>query len=446
MAAEWQNNEVVVIIYAVERTLDAYKFQLLHAKQVFISQLKRGQLSVRTLDEGAMDEKSGLNFAEYMAVLSGNQDLLERAKLEKRIAALEGERKNFYREHHAQEEKLAIYQRDNERMQRDIAAAQEDQQRYEQNRTVVDGYVVNDLVIDNFATDQPQGSDEWVKDMARELMRIDDDTLLPPGEYRTVGTVCGFPIVVRTELCGYDEVNGTQLYTNHFMVQGKTILHTMNNGQLPRRSYGDAVSYPLACLMQIKDRIEAWQERMDYNAATIMQLQEILKATWGKDTALAQMKQDLVVLDQKIAKTVGLTEEEQKAMQKDDKQTLPYQFERDRGEYTVKFKRDLLSLISIQEMNDIADDICRWSRVRDWSGYYHEQPKPDRDIEVIFHQNAAYPDAFILKALDLQHQRERDAAWIRSKAAEDTSGNEATQENETIFAARRMMKSVKQAA
>ena len=443
VAAEWQNNEVVVIIYAVERTLDAYKFQLLHAKQVFISQLKRGQLSVRTLDEGAMDEKSGLNFAEYMAVLSGNQDLLERAKLEKRIAALEGERKNFYREHHDQEEKLALYQRDNERLQRDIAAAQEDQQRYEQARRVVDGYVVNDLVIDNFATDAEPGTDDWTKDMARELMRLDSDTLLPPGEYRTIGSVCGFPVVVRTELCGYDEVNDTQLYKNHFMVQGR-LLHTMNNGQLPRRSYSDAVSYPLACLMQIKDRIDAWQERMDYNAATILQLQEILKATWGKDTALAQMKQDLVVLDQKIAKTVGLTEEEQKAMQKDDKAVLPYQFERDRGEYSVKFKRDLLSLISIKEMRDMADGICYASRVRDWTGY-REQPKPDREIEVIFH-NANYPDAFILKALDLQHQRERDAAWISSKAAEDTGGNEATQENETIFAARRMMKSVKAAS
>ena len=197
--------------------------------------------------------------------------------------------------------------------------------------------------------------------------------------------------------------------------------------------------------MQIKDRIDAWQQRMDYNAATILQLQEILKATWGKDTALAQMKQDLVVLDQKIAKTVGLTEEEQKAQQRDDKAVLPYQFERDRGEYSVKFKRDLLSLVSIKEMRDMADGFNSWSRVRDWTGY-REQPTPDRDIEVIFHQNAAYPDAFILKALDLQHQRERDHAWLAARAAEDTGGNEATQENETIFAARRMMKSVAPAA
>ena len=52
-------------------------------------------MGARTIDEGAMDEKSGMNFSEYMAILSGNTDLLEKAKLEKRIASLEGERKSF---------------------------------------------------------------------------------------------------------------------------------------------------------------------------------------------------------------------------------------------------------------------------------------------------------------------------------------------------------------
>ena len=42
-----------------------------------------------------MDEESGMNFSEYMALLSGNTDLLDKAKLEKRIASLEGERKSF---------------------------------------------------------------------------------------------------------------------------------------------------------------------------------------------------------------------------------------------------------------------------------------------------------------------------------------------------------------
>ncbi len=65
---------------------------MLHCKQTFISQLKSGAMGARTIDKGAMDEKSSMNFSEYMAILSGNTDLLDKARLEKMVAALESER------------------------------------------------------------------------------------------------------------------------------------------------------------------------------------------------------------------------------------------------------------------------------------------------------------------------------------------------------------------
>ena len=91
IAKLYADNKVDIIIYAVEKSLDSYKFNLLHCKQTFISQLKSGALGARTIDEGAMDEKSGMNFSEYMAILSGNTDLLDKAKLEKKVASLEKE-------------------------------------------------------------------------------------------------------------------------------------------------------------------------------------------------------------------------------------------------------------------------------------------------------------------------------------------------------------------
>jgi len=91
VAKLYADNTVDVIIYAVEKSLDAYKFGLLHNKQLFIRQLKHNNLGVRTIDEGGMDEGSGMNFSEYVAVLSGNTDLLEKARLEKKIAGA-GER------------------------------------------------------------------------------------------------------------------------------------------------------------------------------------------------------------------------------------------------------------------------------------------------------------------------------------------------------------------
>lgn len=89
LAKESYENKVKNYIYAVEQSLDNYKFNLLKNKQTFISQMKNCELNVRTIDEGSMDESSGMNFSEYVAILSGDTSLLEKSKVEKKIAVLE---------------------------------------------------------------------------------------------------------------------------------------------------------------------------------------------------------------------------------------------------------------------------------------------------------------------------------------------------------------------
>lgn len=97
IAKLYADNKVDVLIYSVEKSLDSYKFNLLQNKKLFINQLKTNNMATRTIDEGSMDEGSGMNFSEYVAILSGNTDLLEKAKLEKKITALESERQAFNR-------------------------------------------------------------------------------------------------------------------------------------------------------------------------------------------------------------------------------------------------------------------------------------------------------------------------------------------------------------
>ena len=110
VAKEFAGNKVDTFIYAVEKSLDSYKFNLLANKQLFIEQLKNNNMATRTIDEGAMDEKSGLNFSEYMAILSGNTELLDKAKIEKKKTSLESERKAFYRSKSSSEFKLTELQ------------------------------------------------------------------------------------------------------------------------------------------------------------------------------------------------------------------------------------------------------------------------------------------------------------------------------------------------
>lgn len=101
----WGNNIVDVIIYGTEKTLDAYKFNLLKNKQMFINQINNGTVAIRKIDEDSMDENSGMNFAEFVALLSGNTDLLNKTKLDNKIMQLEKEQAIFNKERYRAETK-----------------------------------------------------------------------------------------------------------------------------------------------------------------------------------------------------------------------------------------------------------------------------------------------------------------------------------------------------
>jgi hypothetical protein len=49
---------------------------LLQNKQLIINQLKTNNLVSRTINEGSLDEQSGMNFSKYVAILSDNTNLL----------------------------------------------------------------------------------------------------------------------------------------------------------------------------------------------------------------------------------------------------------------------------------------------------------------------------------------------------------------------------------
>ena len=172
--------------------MDSYKFNLLHCKATFIDQLKSGALGARTIDEGAMDEKNGMNFSEYMAILSGNTDLLEKAKLEKRIVALESERKSFNKGISDSRFRLQTISHDIANNEAAIERMKADYARYE---AVVqrdkDGNPVNSLVLDDCKYKDEQNMGIHLQGLARKT-----DT---HGKYVRVGEVYGFPISIISE-------------------------------------------------------------------------------------------------------------------------------------------------------------------------------------------------------------------------------------------------------
>lgn len=301
IAKEFADNKVDVIIYAVERSLDSYKFNLLHNKQLFINQLKTNTLGSRTIDEGSMDEDSGMNFSEYVAVLSGNTDLLEKARLDKKITTLESERKNFLRERDAATGKLAEIESSVSFHSDKIKEAKADlacfEQRVERDK---EGLPVNKLTIKGVedSTD--------IKVIAARLHEIDEKARTK-GEYNKIGEVYGFSIMVKTESTSKDLFDCS---VNRFFVKGQeSIYYTYNNGKL-------AADPKLACenfvnaLERIPKVIESHEKEMAKVVANKEVYTNIANSSWKKENELSSLKSEAAELDRKIALTLAPPEGE----------------------------------------------------------------------------------------------------------------------------------------
>ena len=284
IAKEFADNKVDVIIYAVERSLDSYKFNLLHNKQLFINQLKTNTLGSRTIDEGSMDEDSGMNFSEYVAVLSGNTDLLEKAKLDKKIATLESERKNFLRERDAATGKLAEIDSSVSFHSDKIKEAKADlacfEKRVERDK---EGNPINKLVIKGVedSTD--------IKVIAARLQEINDKARTK-GEYNKIGEIYGFSIMVKTESTSKDLFDCSM---NRFFVKGQeSIYYTYNNGKL-------ATDPKLACenflgaLGRIPKVIESHEKEMAKIVANKDVYTNIANSFWKKEDGLRSLNPSL---------------------------------------------------------------------------------------------------------------------------------------------------------
>lgn len=300
VAKLYAGNNVDILIYAVEKTLDSYKFNLLHCKATFISQLKRGALGTRTIDEGAMDEQNGMNFSEYMAILSGNTDLLEKAKLEKRIAALESERKAHNKGISDSKFRLQTISHDIANNEAAISRMKEDAARY---ASVVqrdkDGNPVNNLTIDTCNLRDEQNMGIHLQGLA---MKTDTH-----GQYKRIGEIYGFPISIISER---NFVDGKETVQNRFVVEGN-YKYKFNNGFIAMSDTHAACMNFVNALEKIPGIIEQYEERTARLKADVPQFEAIVAKPWGKEEELKGLKSELAALDRRITAELTPNKEEQ---------------------------------------------------------------------------------------------------------------------------------------
>ena len=289
IARLYADNKVDVIIYAVEKSLDSYKFNLLHCKQTFISQLKSGALGARTIDEGAMDEKSGMNFSEYMAILSGNTDLLDKAKLEKKIASLEGERKSFNKGKRDSETKLQSKTAELGNNKASLKGMTEDYGKFiGKARKDKDGNILNLITLD--------GVESTNLEVIGKHLQMLAEKETTGGQYKRIGEIYGFPVKIVSKT---SFENGLPFVDNRFFVEGN-YKYQYNYGHIAKSDPIAAANNFLNALQKIPSYIEQYDSRCKALEKEIPQLEEIAGKTWKKEEELKVLKAELAALDRKI--------------------------------------------------------------------------------------------------------------------------------------------------
>ena len=289
IAKLYADNKVDVIIYAVEKSLDSYKFNLLHCKQTFISQLKSGALGARTIDEGAMDEKSGMNFSEYMAILSGNTDLLDKAKLEKKIASLEGERKSFNKGKRDSETKLQSKMAELGNNKASLKGMTEDYGKFMgKAKKDKDGNILNLITLD--------GVESTNLEVIGKHLQMLAEKETTGGQYKRIGEIYGFPVKIVSET---NFENGLPFVDNRFFVEGN-YKYQYNYGHIAKSDPIAAANNFLNALQKIPSYIEQYDSRCKALEKEIPQLEEIAGKTWKKEDELKGLKAELAALDRKI--------------------------------------------------------------------------------------------------------------------------------------------------
>ncbi len=315
VARDHADNTVKCFVYAVERSLDSYNFYLLQAKSEFIRQMKTGALGKRSFDQGGEDEDNGMPFAEYVAITSGNTDLLERAKLEKRILGLEAERKAFYKQQQVVQQRLIFVKEQIvhfdsalEKLHSDKAALEKALDGvYDDGIDVFEGIRRNNSAFAFHSSKDPQLSrvhfdltqaqpyGDYMQKVARQ--EVNGEVIVARLSLEDVD----WPLVM-TSKTEYNPSTGVNRWVgNKISIVGASGLHyTFNNGKVSLSDKNLAANYPFEALSRIPEIIKDQERQRKSYADQIPELERIASKEWEKSEHLKELKEQLQTLDRKI--------------------------------------------------------------------------------------------------------------------------------------------------
>ncbi|GAA3989462.1 hypothetical protein GCM10022210_48410 [Mucilaginibacter dorajii] len=314
LAKKFYNNKVRNFIYAVEQSLDNYKFNLLKNKQIFISQMKNNELAVRTLDEGAMDEQSGMSFSEYIAILSGDTSLLEKTRIEKKVAELEGYKAAHFKEVARSRYLLEDLEKKSRDTQVTLDMVRADEIAYKQVlKYDADGAKINPLqLIDMFQVD-PVAIGQKLIDLYKNWQPKDFNK---PDLH--LGELYGFDLYIRRKLQTVETEFSSRIdhVTSLYAESRTTGIKYMQNGGAPNIDNPKlAARYFLDAINRVVGMAERYEKELSGINKQIPEIQELTQRPFEQEYELASLKRELDRLELEISQKIAESDKQAQSEQ-----------------------------------------------------------------------------------------------------------------------------------
>jgi hypothetical protein len=261
--------------------------------------MKNCELNVRTIDEGSIDEKSGMNFSEYIAILSGDTTLLEKSKMEKKIAVLESLRNAHHKEVFRSRFKLENLQEEKDKTVQTLNKLSIDEKQYKSQLAYdKEGIKLNPVKIDGL-----NNADAEV--IGNSLIKLYTGWKPNAGEddNKILGVLYGFDICIRRQKETYEDKGMFEYkYSNVFYAESKQtgIKYSWNQGHINIDNPKLAARYFLNAIDRVEALKEKYQKTLSELEQNIPMLKKLVIKPFEKDNELVQLKKDVSRLEREI--------------------------------------------------------------------------------------------------------------------------------------------------
>jgi hypothetical protein len=244
-----------------------------------------------------------MKFSEYIAVLSGDTSLLEKSKLEKKVAVMESLKTAHYKEISRTRQQVDYLQEEKNTASRTLGKLTDDEGFYK-SRLQYDSEdtKANPIQLDNFKGQDTEAVGKHIIGLYRNWKPTQGED-----EVKQIGTLYGFSLFIRRERETYKEEGLFQYrYSNSFYAQrGQDGIKYNYSGGTPNTDNPKlAARYFLNAIDRVEHLKDKYQKSIRDIDEQLPGLQQLTAKPFGKEPELQHMKAELSRLEKEIAQKI----------------------------------------------------------------------------------------------------------------------------------------------